>query len=286
MKRPSAHLLASCLSSLSLCVGLCSRSRWTLPSRCGRVSRTASLVTRPGATSGTATRSGGATLPNGPTTTPWCWRGPQSTTSTEPLLLRCVSLLLFAFRSTLTGFWLSHRYYHYLYTTYLPASLRTMVDQMSNCEDILMNFLVSSVSKLPPIKVTQKKQYKETMMGQVSHSCIYFTLFHAQRYRTHWSADQIDHRWPLSKELNFVVPSPMVEKRTMWGLKWTDSLILWKCEEAAQTHESCSLLLKENTNKFSPPTSACFVAQITICPLLDSCLWSVKAFESFNFQWC
>lgn len=59
------------------------------------------------------------------------------------------------------------RYYHYLYTTYLPASLKTMVDQMSNCEDILMNFLVSSVSKLPPIKVTQKKQYKETMMGQV-----------------------------------------------------------------------------------------------------------------------
>lgn len=61
----------------------------------------------------------------------------------------------------------SLRYYHYLYTTYLPASMKTMVDQMSNCEDILMNFLVSSVSKLPPIKVTQKKQYKETMMGQV-----------------------------------------------------------------------------------------------------------------------
>lgn len=44
-----------------------------------------------------------------------------------------------------------------------------MVDQMSNCEDILMNFLVSLVTKLPPIKVTQKKQYKETMMGQVGH---------------------------------------------------------------------------------------------------------------------
>ena len=38
---------------------------------------------------------------------------------------------------------------------------------MANCEDILMNFLVSAVTKLPPIKVTQKKQYKETMMGQV-----------------------------------------------------------------------------------------------------------------------
>lgn len=42
-----------------------------------------------------------------------------------------------------------------------------MVDQLANCEDILMNFLVSAVTKFPPIKVTQKKQYKETMMGQV-----------------------------------------------------------------------------------------------------------------------
>uniref|UniRef100_A0A8C5DQ17 Exostosin-1b-like n=1 Tax=Gouania willdenowi TaxID=441366 RepID=A0A8C5DQ17_GOUWI len=70
----------------------------------------------------------------------------------------------------LTGASIYHKYYHYLYTTYLPASLKTMVDQMSNCEDILMNFLVSSVSKLPPIKVTQKKQYKETMMGQSSRA--------------------------------------------------------------------------------------------------------------------
>lgn len=60
-----------------------------------------------------------------------------------------------------------YRYYHYLYTHYLPASLLGMVDQMANCEDILMNFLVSAVTKLPPIKVTQKKQYKETMMQQV-----------------------------------------------------------------------------------------------------------------------
>ncbi|MBN3302918.1 EXT1A protein, partial [Amia calva] len=59
-------------------------------------------------------------------------------------------------------------YYHYLYTHYLPASLLSMVDQMANCEDFLMNFLVSAVTKLPPIKVTQKKQYKETMMQQGS----------------------------------------------------------------------------------------------------------------------
>ncbi|KAK7886614.1 hypothetical protein WMY93_026235 [Mugilogobius chulae] len=70
----------------------------------------------------------------------------------------------------LTGAAIYHKYYHYLYTSYLPDSLKSMVDQMSNCEDILMNFLVSSVTKLPPIKVTQKKQYKETMMGQTSRA--------------------------------------------------------------------------------------------------------------------
>ncbi|XP_068612099.1 exostosin-1a-like [Brachionichthys hirsutus] len=70
----------------------------------------------------------------------------------------------------LTGAAIYHKYYHYLYNSYLPTSLKDMVDKMSNCEDILMNFLVSSVSKLPPIKVTQKKQYKENMMGENSNS--------------------------------------------------------------------------------------------------------------------
>ncbi|XP_071387808.1 exostosin-1b [Centroberyx affinis] len=70
----------------------------------------------------------------------------------------------------LTGAAIYHRYYHYLYTNFLPGSLKSMVDQLANCEDILMNFLVSAVTKLPPIKVTQKKQYKETMMGQSSRA--------------------------------------------------------------------------------------------------------------------
>ncbi|XP_043916348.1 exostosin-1-like [Protopterus annectens] len=66
----------------------------------------------------------------------------------------------------LTGAAFYHRYYNYLYSHYLPADLHNVVDQMANCEDILMNFLVSAVTRLPPIKVTQKKQYKETMMQQ------------------------------------------------------------------------------------------------------------------------
>ncbi|XP_060798959.1 exostosin-1b isoform X2 [Neoarius graeffei] len=70
----------------------------------------------------------------------------------------------------LTGAAIYHKYYHYLYTHFLPSSLKNMVDQLANCEDILMNFLVSAVTKLPPIKVTQKKQYKETMMGQSSRA--------------------------------------------------------------------------------------------------------------------
>lgn len=63
------------------------------------------------------------------------------------------------------------RYYHYLFTHYVPANLLTTVDYMANCEDILMNFLVSAITKQPPIKVTQKKQYKETLMIQVQLYC-------------------------------------------------------------------------------------------------------------------
>ncbi|XP_024912714.1 exostosin-1a-like isoform X1 [Cynoglossus semilaevis] len=68
----------------------------------------------------------------------------------------------------LTGAAFYHRYYHFLFTHLVPTGLLTTVDNMANCEDILMNFLVSAVTKQPPIKVTQKKQYKETMMSQGS----------------------------------------------------------------------------------------------------------------------
>ncbi|KAG2461143.1 EXT1C protein, partial [Polypterus senegalus] len=70
------------------------------------------------------------------------------------------------FSIVLTGAAFYHRYYHHLFTYYLPATLRTLVDQTANCEDILMNFLVSAVTKLPPIKVTQRKQYKEVLTTQ------------------------------------------------------------------------------------------------------------------------
>ncbi|XP_033925185.1 exostosin-like 1 isoform X3 [Melopsittacus undulatus] len=60
-----------------------------------------------------------------------------------------------------------HRYYHSLFTQYLPAGLRELVDGLAACEDILMNILVAAVTKLPPIKVAQRKQHKEAVPQQV-----------------------------------------------------------------------------------------------------------------------
>ena len=47
-----------------------------------------------------------------------------------------------------------YRYYNHLYTEWLPQSTIKLVDELNNCEDLLMNMLVSHVTKLPPIKGT------------------------------------------------------------------------------------------------------------------------------------
>ncbi|XP_008421263.1 exostosin-1c isoform X1 [Poecilia reticulata] len=70
----------------------------------------------------------------------------------------------------LTGAAFYHRYYNFLFSHYLPQSLRTLVDRTSNCEDILMNFLVSAATHLPPVKVAQRKQYKEVPPPQGTKS--------------------------------------------------------------------------------------------------------------------
>ncbi|XP_006862335.1 PREDICTED: exostosin-like 1 [Chrysochloris asiatica] len=50
-----------------------------------------------------------------------------------------------------------HRYYHTLFTHSLPQTLRTLADEAPTCVDVLMNFLVAAVIKLPPIKVPYGK---------------------------------------------------------------------------------------------------------------------------------
>ncbi|XP_069335706.1 exostosin-like 1 [Eulemur rufifrons] len=54
-----------------------------------------------------------------------------------------------------------HRYYHTLFTHSLPRALRTLADEAPTCVDVLMNFLVAAVTKLPPIKVPYGKQQQE-----------------------------------------------------------------------------------------------------------------------------
>ncbi|XP_056637726.1 exostosin-2 [Diorhabda carinulata] len=60
----------------------------------------------------------------------------------------------------LTGAAFLHKYWSFLYTTYLPAEIKNWVDEHMNCEDIAMNFLVANVTNKPPIKVTPRKKFK------------------------------------------------------------------------------------------------------------------------------
>lgn len=57
-----------------------------------------------------------------------------------------------------------NRYYNFLYFNTLRPAAYHIVERLQNCEDILMNFIVSDVTKLPPIKVTHRKVSKETML--------------------------------------------------------------------------------------------------------------------------
>lgn len=62
-----------------------------------------------------------------------------------------------------------HRYYGRLYRDHVPDILKQTVDELDNCEDILMNFLVSHVTHKPPIKVTQRKKCKEVGQAGVKN---------------------------------------------------------------------------------------------------------------------
>ncbi|KAH9513647.1 Exostoses (Multiple)-like 3 [Bulinus truncatus] len=56
----------------------------------------------------------------------------------------------------LTGAAFFHKYYTYLYSYVMPQAIRDKVDEYLNCEDIAMNFLVSHITRKPPIKVRRR----------------------------------------------------------------------------------------------------------------------------------
>ncbi|XP_076457051.1 exostosin-1a-like [Babylonia areolata] len=65
----------------------------------------------------------------------------------------------------LAGAAVYHRYYNHLYTHYASRLLTQRVEATNNCHHILLNFLVSHVTRRPPIKLTQRKQYRESALG-------------------------------------------------------------------------------------------------------------------------
>ena len=48
-----------------------------------------------------------------------------------------------------------------MYSADISPEALQLVHQANSCEDILINFLVAHVTKLPPIKVSQRKAYKD-----------------------------------------------------------------------------------------------------------------------------
>ncbi|XP_010800837.1 exostosin-like 1 isoform X1 [Bos indicus x Bos taurus] len=65
------------------------------------------------------------------------------------------------FSMVLTSAAFYHRYYHTLFTHSLPKALRTLADESPPCVEVLMNFLVAAVTKLPPIKVPYGPWHQE-----------------------------------------------------------------------------------------------------------------------------
>lgn len=53
-----------------------------------------------------------------------------------------------------------HKHYSYLYTYVMPQAIRDQVDEYMNCEDIAMNFLVSHITRKPPLKVTSRWTFR------------------------------------------------------------------------------------------------------------------------------
>ena len=56
----------------------------------------------------------------------------------------------------LTGAAFIHKSYFYAYTYNLPKVIHQKIDEIMNCEDIAMNFLVAHLTREPPIKTTSK----------------------------------------------------------------------------------------------------------------------------------
>ncbi len=84
----------------------------------------------------------------------------------------------------LTGAAFYHSYYSHVYSSVMPSSIRDLVDEFVNCEDLAMNFLISHLTRKPPVKVTSRwtfrcpgcpsTLYEDESHFQERHKCIRF----------------------------------------------------------------------------------------------------------------
>ena len=57
------------------------------------------------------------------------------------------------------------RYYNHYYTHNLPTSIHELISASKECEDIVLNFIVSHVTRQPAIKVLERKPYQEDLVN-------------------------------------------------------------------------------------------------------------------------
>jgi len=84
----------------------------------------------------------------------------------------------------LTGAAFYHKYYNYVYSEVMAPAVRDMVDEFMNCEDLAMNFLISHITRQPPVKVTSRWTFRcpgcpvslseDDSHFQERHKCINF----------------------------------------------------------------------------------------------------------------
>nr|CAD2193965.1 unnamed protein product [Meloidogyne enterolobii] len=83
------------------------------------------------------------------------------------------------FNMILTGAAFLHIFYLHAYTYHMPQIIRDKVDEWTNCEDLAMNFLVSHLSRKPPIKTTSKWTLRcPTCKESLSNNLYYFDERH------------------------------------------------------------------------------------------------------------
>lgn len=84
----------------------------------------------------------------------------------------------------LTGAAFYHKFYSYAYFNLMPQAIRDKIDEYTNCEDLAMNFLVSHMTRQPPVKVTSRWTFRcpgcpvslseDDSHFQERHECINF----------------------------------------------------------------------------------------------------------------